>query len=220
MKHVMTKTRNSKFLLMLMAALILGTSLPGCKAKKEAQRLAQLEQQRTEQAKNDLKKILDDENMSVEDMEKELEYVKKLNLADPDVKKMITEVETKIGKKKKELEEAEKKRLAEEKIKKEEEVIKLTKEQQLDKYMDDILAAPNADEANKVIDQALEMFTSPDALLLKIVYKKGTTVDYDKPTTINEYLHYVKDQKQHVHRVDKLILSDDGKIKEIELIKK
>jgi len=45
-------------------------------------------------------------------------------------------------------------------------------------------------------------------------------VDYDKPTTIKRYLNFVMDQKASRNAVDTYSVDGEGKIKELELIKK
>ena len=45
-------------------------------------------------------------------------------------------------------------------------------------------------------------------------------VDYDKPTTIKRYLDFLKDQKVNRNNVDSYLLDQNGKIKELDLIKK
>jgi hypothetical protein len=45
-------------------------------------------------------------------------------------------------------------------------------------------------------------------------------VDYEKPTTIRYYLEFLKDQKGNRNNIESFKLDDNGKIKELELIKK
>ena len=66
----------------------------------------------------------------------------------------------------------------------------------------------------------MQYFTAPDAPVLIIVYRQGSTVDYDKPTTIQRYLNFCKDQKKSMNSVDAIQQDDSGKIKELDLIKK
>ena len=44
--------------------------------------------------------------------------------------------------------------------------------------------------------------------------------DYDRPTTINQYLEHLKDQKKNINRVHNIEYDTKGKIVELELIKK
>jgi hypothetical protein len=43
--------------------------------------------------------------------------------------------------------------------------------------------------------------------------------DYDRPTTIRKYLDYIKDQRRYEMQAELLKLDEQGKIKELELIK-
>jgi hypothetical protein len=83
-----------------------------------------------------------------------------------------------------------------------------------------IANASNVDAANASIQEALALFSSPDAPLLISISQNGDAKDYDKPTTIKKYLEYLKDQKKNVNTLDNLVFDEQGKIKEIELRKK
>jgi hypothetical protein len=69
------------------------------------------------------------------------------------------------------------------------------------------------------INDALGLFNSPDAPVLIIISKTGDIVDYDRPTTIKNYLNYLKDTKNNINKVEKIVYDDNGKIKELELLK-
>jgi hypothetical protein len=69
------------------------------------------------------------------------------------------------------------------------------------------------------INESLGLFSSPDAPVLIIISKSGSIVDYDRPTTIRNYLNYLKDTKNNINRVEKISYDDKGKIKELELYK-
>jgi hypothetical protein len=75
-------------------------------------------------------------------------------------------------------------------------------------------------QAAALIKSTLPLFVSGDTPVLIIIYKEGATIDYDKPTTINRYLNFLKDQKSNLNAVDSYLLDDNGKIKELDLIKK
>lgn len=89
----------------------------------------------------------------------------------------------------------------------------------LSNYFNAIANASNANSANSSINEALTLFNSSTAPVIIIIHRDGSTVDYDKPTTIKEYLNYIKDQKKNANAIDKLVLDDSGKIKSVELIK-
>ena len=76
--------------------------------------------------------------------------------------------------------------------------------------------ASSTAEANDQIRRTLEKFSSPDAPVLIIISQAG---DYDRPTTISRYLDYLKDQQRNPHVVEDVVLDNQGKIREIVLIK-
>jgi hypothetical protein len=84
----------------------------------------------------------------------------------------------------------------------------------------DAAKSGNATEADNLIKNTLQYFTDPDAPVLIIIYRQGSQVDYDKPTTIQRYLNFCKDQKKSLNAVDAIQQDASGKIKELDLIKK
>jgi len=85
----------------------------------------------------------------------------------------------------------------------------------------DAAKAGNLTEADNVIKNTLQYFTDPDAPVLIIIYRQGNAPpDYDKPTTIQRYLNFCKDQKKSANAVDAIQQDASGKIKELDLIKK
>jgi len=86
-------------------------------------------------------------------------------------------------------------------------------------YFASITAATSVSQANMQIVEALKLFTSPEAPVLIIISKSGDQVDYDRPTTIKNYLNYLKDTKTNKNTVDKVVYDASGKIKELELLK-
>lgn len=86
-------------------------------------------------------------------------------------------------------------------------------------YFSSIANASSASEANLFINDALGLFSSPDALVLIIISKSGGMIDYDRPTTIRNYLNYLKDTKNNINAIDKIVYDNNGKIKELELFK-
>jgi hypothetical protein len=84
----------------------------------------------------------------------------------------------------------------------------------------DAAKAGNLTEADNIIKNTLQYFTDPDVPVLIIIYRQGSTVDYDKPTTIQRYLNFCKDQKKSLNGVDAIQQDASGKIKELDLIKK
>ncbi|MEI6457057.1 MAG: hypothetical protein WCO93_12270 [bacterium] len=78
----------------------------------------------------------------------------------------------------------------------------------------------NLAQADNTIKNTLQYFSSPDAVVLIIISREGNMVDYDKPTTIQRYLNYLKDQKVSRNAIDAIQMDANGKIKSLDLIKK
>ena len=186
----------------------------GCKnqqkAAEEAAAKARLEN--IAQAKSILNSILnDDGQMTLPEKEKKLRQARALNSDDPEVKQLITQVEEQIAR------EQEAQRLAQmPKTPKPDPAI----EDRLSKLFDEIAAATSSSSANGLIEDGLELFSSPQTPVLIIISKTGNLKDYDEPTTIQLYLNYLKDQKMSPNKVYDLVKDDNGKVQELEMIKK
>jgi len=137
------------------------------------------------------------------ELQQELNVIKSQNLNDSEVNALITQVQNKIngmGNKP-----------------------SLPMKTQLENAFQSIAdagAAGNITEADNLIKNTLQYFTDPDAPVLIIIYRQGSTVDYDKPTTIQRYLNFCKDQKKSMNAIDAIMQDSSGKIKELDLIKK
>jgi len=219
-----TKRKTSKIkinlslsnLIIVLMITVFSIGASGCKsqkklAKEAAQKEAEAKAIQIEKAKAELVKLLDDDNgMSLEEKERVLNRVKSMNLNDTEVNRLIAQVETKLA--------AEREALAANESSGDGEMKNL--EQRLGQYFQAIANASSVSGANKSINEALNLFSSPDALVLIIISKSGDVKDYDRPTTIKKYLEYVKDQKKSINAIDNVIYDSQGKIKELELIKK
>ena len=75
------------------------------------------------------------------------------------------------------------------------------------------------EKSNNIINNILPMFASKDVPVLVIISEENGMKDYDKPTTIDMYLNYLKDRKAYKAEVENIIYDDSGKIKELELRK-
>lgn len=84
----------------------------------------------------------------------------------------------------------------------------------------DAAKAGNLAQADNTIKNTLQYFSSADAPVLIIISREDGIVDYDKPTTIGRYLQFIKDQKSNRNAIDAMQLDGNGKIKELDLIKK
>ena len=83
-----------------------------------------------------------------------------------------------------------------------------------------IANAGSISQANRVINETLGMFESNNVPVLIIISQAGGFNDYDRPTTIENYLNYLKDQKISRNSVNDIKYNANGKISELELIKK
>ena len=93
----------------------------------------------------------------------------------------------------------------------------LTLEAQIEKNLQAIADASSVDYANRKINETMKFFAASDAPVFIVFYRENGVKDYDKPTTIEKYLNYIKDQKKNPNKIDKIIFNDQGKIEEIEL---
>ena len=118
-----------------------------------------------------------------------------------------------------------KKKEAEEKAKRDAE-LKLSENElerspkaKLSQYFDAIASSSNVTSANISINEALTLFASPETPVLIVISESGGRKDYDRPTTIKDYLNYLKDQKKNINAVSDLKIESSGKITEVELRK-
>ena len=82
-------------------------------------------------------------------------------------------------------------------------------------------ASGNATQANRNINEAKSMFASADVPVLIIINESADgTKDYDEPTTILDYMNYLKDQGKNLNEIYNLKTNDRGRITEVELIRK
>jgi hypothetical protein len=89
----------------------------------------------------------------------------------------------------------------------------------LGQYFDAISSSSNAASANSSINEALALFASPETPVLIVISESGGQKDYDRPTTIKNYLNYLKDQKKNINAISNLQFDSSGKITELELKK-
>ena len=93
-------------------------------------------------------------------------------------------------------------------------------ENQLTNYFRSISTSTSVASANSSISEALTMFSSKDAPVLIVFYEANGTPSYDEPTTIEKYLHYLKDTKNFNTHIEETVMDGNGKIKELVLKKK
>jgi hypothetical protein len=90
----------------------------------------------------------------------------------------------------------------------------------LGKYFDSIANAESVSSSNSSISEALTLFASPETPVLIVISEENGQKDYDRPTTIQAYLNYLKDQKKNMNQISNLEFDGAGKITEVELRKK
>ena len=100
-----------------------------------------------------------------------------------------------------------------------EEVLRNSPETRLSQYFQSISTAGTVTAANASINEALTLFASPDTPVLIVISEEGGQKDYDQPTTIKAYLHYLKDQKKNINAISSVKTDSAGKIMELELRK-
>ena len=143
------------------------------------------------------------------------------DISDAEAEKAKMEQEAKERQLEEERRRAEEERLAREKARAEAEAAAAANapENRLRNYFDAIANASSTSSANSSINEALSLFASPDVPVLIVISQSGSQKDYDKPTTIKEYLNYLKDQKKNMNKISDLQYDASGKIKEVELVK-
>ncbi len=193
------------------------TGLPACKNKQkilEQQELA-IKQENTAKAKSLLNSILNDNgNMTLAEKERVLLQAKGIGSDDPEVLALMRQVEEQLARERDNLPMATE---PEPETKSESE---LSMENKLEQLFNQITVAGSTDQANALIDQGLRLFSGPQAPVLIIINKSGDIKDYDEPTTILNYLNYLKDQKANPNQVFDVVTNSNGIITELELIKR
>ena len=89
----------------------------------------------------------------------------------------------------------------------------------LNQYFQSIANSGNVASANSSINEALTLFASPDTPVLIVISEEGGQKDYDRPTTIRQYLNYLKDTRNNSASISNLQFDNSGKITEVELKK-
>ena len=206
------KSKITTVLMVLLALFITLGGTTSCKSKKRlAREAAEAEyKSKVEQATKDLNAILDDETLwSLEEKEARVKTIKDWNLQNAEVDDLIFQVEKKLARERAQKEE-------EERNKQEAQSANTT----LERNFSTIASAGSTSQANRTINETLGLFESPNVPVLIIIKQNAGFNDYDRPTTIEKYLNYVKDQKKAAEKVYEIKYNTNGKINELELIKK
>jgi hypothetical protein len=102
---------------------------------------------------------------------------------------------------------------------KESEANTMTPKAKLNQYFAAIANSGNTSSANSSINEALTLFASPETPVLIVISEYDGKKDYDRPTTIKDYLNYLKDQKKNSNMISDIKTDNSGKITELELKK-
>ena len=206
------KSKITTVMMVLLAVFITLGGTTSCKSKKRlAREAAEAEyKSKVEQAVKDLNAILDDETLwSLEEKEARVKTIKDWNLQNAEVDDLIFQVEKKLARERAQKEE-------EERNKQEAQNANTT----LERNFATIAQSGSVSQANRTINETLGLFESPNVPVLIIIKQNAGFNDYDRPTTIEKYLNYVKDQKKAAEKVHEIKYNANGKINELELIKK
>ena len=214
MKHKITT-----IMLVLLATFITLGGTTSCKSKKQlAKEAAEAEYKaRVSEAVKDLTAILNDEVVwTLEEKDNRVQTIKDWNLQNAEVDDLLFQVEKKLAR---ERAQAEQRAREEAEAARAAEAARLPKNV-LERNFASICSASSVTQANRIINETLNLFESNNAPVLIIISQAGGFNDYDRPTTIENYLNYLKDQKVNRNKVYNLKTNDNGKITEVELIKK
>ena len=221
MKTNFAKLTAPRFLLVMLMLTIAMGGTTSCKSKKKIAReqAAAEYAARVDQAKKDLTAILNDAtDWALSEKEARVATIKSWNLQDEEVVNLLDQVADKLARERPD----EVRKLEEERLKKAEEErlkSKANKYSSIENILLSIAAAPDVATANMKINQALQLFATPDAPVLIIISQAGGFNDYDRPTTIKRYLEYLKDHKIYNNSIEQVKYDASGKITELELIK-
>ncbi|MCC7319170.1 MAG: hypothetical protein IT219_11595, partial [Bacteroidales bacterium] len=206
MKTNFAKLTAPRFLLVMLMLTIAMGGTTSCKSKKKIAReqAAAEYAARVDQAKKDLTAILNDAtDWSLSEKEARVATIKSWNLQDEEVVNLLDQVADKLARERAD----EVRKLEEERLKKAEEErlkSKANKYSSIENILLSIAAAPDVATANMKINQALQLFATPDAPVLIIISQAGGFNDYDRPTTIKRYLEYLKDHKIYNNSIEQV----------------
>ena len=210
------KSKITTVMMVLLAAFITIGGTTSCKSKKQlAKEAAEAEyKSRVEQAVKDLSAILDDETLwTLEEKEARVQTIKDWNLQNAEVDDLLFQVEKKLARERAQREEEERNQQQQQQQQEEANVT-------LERNFGSIARAGVTSQANRLINETLGLFESKNTPVLIIIKQNAGFNDYDRPTTIENYLNYLKDQKKATEKVYQIKYNANGKINELELIKK
>lgn len=215
----MLKVLSKLLMVALIAAMAIGgTSSCTSKKKLAAEKEAAAYAAKVDKAKKDLNAIIDGSTtMSLDEQRRRVAQIKGYNFNDPDVNKLISLAEKEIDFKQAETD----RKAEEERLRKEEEARLKAEQSKYDTYnqqFKNIAQGTSLNASNAEIALTLEKFESPDAPVLIIISEENGIKDYDKPTTAERFLNYLKDRKEYNYEVISIERnSSSGKISLLEL---
>lgn len=210
------KSKLTTIAMILLAAFITLGGTTSCKSKKRlAKEAAEAEyKSKVAEAIKDLNAILDDETLwTLEEKEARVQTIKDWNLQNAEVDDLLFQVEKKLARERAQKNEEERRAAEEREHAQSTNVV-------LENNFRSIANAGSISQANRIINETLGMFESNNVPVLIIISQAGGFNDYDRPTTIENYLNYLKDQKISRNSVNDIKYNANGKISELELIKK
>lgn len=100
--------------------------------------------------------------------------------------------------------------------------ISRTIRQDLENYFQEFseLALTEHEKRQRHIDYGMKYFQDDDTPVLIVVNQMESKKIYDEPTTIVNYLDYLKYTRKNPHTINNFELNDNGKISKLELIVK
>ena len=118
-------------------------------------------------------------------------------------------------------EEEARRRAEEERLAREREAAERASYERLERLFNQIANASSDRAADQSINEALSLAASQQVPVLIIIYEneQENVTDYDEPTTIGDYLYYLKVVKRQPDNVEELKFNNAGKISEIILKK-
>lgn len=223
----LTPHTSQRFWLILLLSISLLGSV-GCNRKKklaeemarqealaEAEAAEQERERQIDAVRDQLQGLIDNPAGSFDDLrdkERELMQIKNQNLDDPRVQALIKKAEYAL--------QLERENLDNQQNDRKQEAESVTMKDQLLDHFQSVANAGSPNLANIRIKRALEMFSSEDSPVLIVISEVRGRREYDRPTTIRRYLDYLKDQGKNPDTIDRVILDNNGRIKELELIKR
>lgn len=208
-------------MLFLVAAITLGGTT-SCNSKKKlaAEQAAAAYEAKVSKATNDLNDIINGTSeMTLDEQRDRVAQIKGYNINDAEINKLIRLAEKEIDFQQAELD----RKAEEERLRREEDARQRAERSEfavIDNQFRAVAESKSMDAANAQVRLALDQFANPDVPVLIIISQSGGMNDYDRPTTAEKFLNYLKDVKAYKFSVETVKSNSIGKITEIELLKK